>query len=292
MSKLLLYIQGGLGKVIMSTAVIRNFKEKHPEAEIITVSGYPEVFLNNPYVSRAFSFNQPYLWRDYVSKSDVQINSAEPYHSQEWIKDTRQRHLIAIWSRMLDPEVRVKYHYPELYFSGAEVEELNRMIATEKPILVVQSTGGSDPGAIDWTRNPPTEELDLYLGKYMESHFIVHLAQPNTPQLTSIHQRVDMLSRRQAMCLVYHSPKFVGIDSFGLHTRASLGVKSNTDIFLPLPGSVNKISYDIVNNIIPSEEVQKQIEEAPLYHSTLFKHPIQSPPESCPVPAGQKWFEV
>ena len=292
MGKLLLYIQGGLGKVIMSTAVIRNYKEKYPEHEVITVSGYPEVFFNNPYVSKALSFAHPYLWRDYISDPKVKVFAGEPYHTTEWIKNRKDRHLIGIWTRLLDPELKVKHNYPDLYFSGPELEELQRMIVTEKPLAVVQSTGGADPSASDWTRNPPKAELEKYLEKYLESHFVVHLAVPETPPLQNVHQRLEVLSKRQALCLVYHVPKFIGIDSFGLHVRAAQKERSDTDIFLPLKDSVVRVSYDIVNNITPCETVQRLIEEAPLFHSTLFKNPIQSPAETCPVPVGQDWFEV
>jgi len=292
MGKLLLYIQGGLGKVIMSTAVIRNYKEKYPDTEIITVSGYPEVFLNNPYVHRALLFNQPYLWKDYVSKKDTRVFAEDPYYSQEWIKDMPDKHLIDIWANMLDPKVKVKHKYPELYFSAAEVTELNNMIATDLPLLVVQSTGGADPTATDWTRNPPKAELEKYLESYLDNYFVLHLAVPGTPVLENVNQRIEVLSRRQAMCLVYYAPKFIGIDSFGLHVRAALGERSDTDIFLPIRANVNRLSYDTVNNIIPCETVQKIIEEAPLYHSTIFRHAIQSPGESCPVPVGQDWFTL
>ncbi len=292
MGKLLLYIQGGLGKVVMSTAVIRNYKEKYPDKEIIVVSGYPEVFLNNPHVAKALPFDYPYLWKDYISDPNITVFAEEPYHTEEWVKNSTQKHLIAIWTCMLDPEVKVKHNYPDLYFSQPEVEALHNMIQTDKPILVVQSTGGSNPSNSDWTRNPPKKELEDYLGQYLEDYFILHLAVPETPALGNIHQRLDVLSRRQAMCLIYYTQKFVGIDSFGLHVRAAQGERSDTDIFLPLEESVHRLSYDIINNITPCETVQSLIKEAPLYHSTLFKHPIQSVPETCPVPVGQKWFEV
>ncbi len=291
MEKVVFYIQGGLGKVIMSTAVIRNLAASYDNLEIVTVSGYPEVFLHNPHVSRTLSFDTPYLWRDHIEGEHVVVIGHDPYFEQDWIQNV-PKHLISIWTESLPIEVDNLYCYPELYFSSAEFEDLNRMIAVDKPLLIVQSTGGSDPGKSDWTRNPPKEEFDAYLGKYMDEYYIVHLALPNTPVLTNIHQRVEGLSRRQAMCLIYYAPKFVGIDSFGLHVRAAKGERTDTDIFLPIVDSVQRLSYSIVNNILPSQEVQDLISKDPLFHSTIFRNGIQALPESCPVPQGVRWFDL
>lgn len=290
MEKLVFYIQGGIGKVIMSTAVIRNFKEKYPEAEVVTISGYPEVFLHNPYVHRALTFDTPYLWRDHFQAKSGLVVAADPYFTEDWIKN-RPVHLIETWTKMIDPNLEVKHKYPDLYFTYAEVEDLKSMIHVDKPLLIVQSTGGSDPSKSDWTRNPPKEELEVYLGKYMDDYYIVHLAVPTTPVLGNVHQRIDGLSRRQSMCLIHYCPKFIGIDSFGLHCRAAQKVKTDTDIFLPIPYSEERLSYDIVNNIKPSLEVLDMIEKDSLFHSTLFRNSIQALPETCPIPPGVRWFE-
>jgi ADP-heptose:LPS heptosyltransferase len=53
---IILQINGGIGKAIMSTAVCRQIKKQYPDSQLITISGYPEVFLDNPSVDRAFAF--------------------------------------------------------------------------------------------------------------------------------------------------------------------------------------------------------------------------------------------
>jgi len=51
-------IDGGLGKCIMSTAICKIIKENNPDSELIVVSGYPDVYLNNPSVDKAFAFGE------------------------------------------------------------------------------------------------------------------------------------------------------------------------------------------------------------------------------------------
>ena len=44
-------INGGLGKVILSTAVVKALKKKYKNSNIIVSSGSPDAFNNNPDVN-------------------------------------------------------------------------------------------------------------------------------------------------------------------------------------------------------------------------------------------------
>jgi hypothetical protein len=87
-NNLVLHINGGLGKCIMATAVVASYKRTFPDAKVIIVSGYPEVFVNNPYVYKNFPFATPYLWADYYGNPDWKVSVHDPYMEQEWIKNS------------------------------------------------------------------------------------------------------------------------------------------------------------------------------------------------------------
>lgn len=287
---LLLHIQGGLGKCIAATAVIRNWRLAYPESDIVVVSGYPEVFLHNPDVFRNLGFNTPYLWTDFYSDPGYKIYAQDPYLTQSWIQNVPQ-HLIQIWSAELGVEYTQKR--PLLFFSSAEFDELQKMIQTDKPLVVVQSTGGSNPAARSWTRNPPSEEFDAYLQPLMEENFLVHLCVPETPVLKNIHQRVDNLDRRKAMALMYYAYSVVGIDSYGLHVRAAnpFTVGPST-FFFPLEESRVRLGYDLPNlkMLAPRPEIQEIIRTSTDYFANVFQYGIESGSENCPIPAGTRWF--
>lgn len=287
-NNLLLHINGGLGKCIMATAVLASYKRKYPDSKVIVVSGYPEVFVNNPYVYKNFPFATPYLWKDYYGHSDWKVSAHDPYMEESWIKNENV-HLIDIWCRMLGAEHVQKT--PLLYFSGPEVEELQAMIKVDKPLVVVQSTGGANPGARSWTRNPPISEFDEFLATYKETHYVVHLCLPETPQLSNIHQRVENLNRRQAMALIYFAQEVVGIDSYGLHARAANLEAGPTTIFFPLAESVDRLGYSKFVNIVPTPEVQDMLKNHTDYYATVFKLSIENSSENCPIPVGKKWFK-
>ncbi len=288
-NNLVLHLNGGMGKMIMATAVIASYKRQYPDAKIVIVSGYPEVFVNNPYVYKNFPFATPYLWQDYYGNPDYKVLAADPYFEESWIKN-EPKHLIDVWCKMLGVDAVQKT--PLLYFSGPELDELNAMIKVDKPLLVVQSTGGSNAALRSWSRNPPLSEFNEHLLQYMETHFVLHLAVPETPLLSNVHQRVDNLNRRQAMALIYFATAFVGIDSFGQHARASNPDAGPTVIFFLLAESIDRLGYQKKNwfNVAPVQEVQDLLKSHQDYYATVFKFNIENDSSNCPIPAGVKWF--
>ena len=52
---ILFQIDGGLGKSIMATAMVKVIKKRYKNANLIVVTAYPDVFLNNPSVSKVYT---------------------------------------------------------------------------------------------------------------------------------------------------------------------------------------------------------------------------------------------
>ena len=49
--------EGGLGKIIASTAIAKAIKDKYPDRTLIVVTPWPEVYLNNPAGTTVFHAN-------------------------------------------------------------------------------------------------------------------------------------------------------------------------------------------------------------------------------------------
>ena len=80
-SKVIIVSEGGIGKVIASTAIVKRIKEEFPSKRLIVVTGYPDIFLHNPHVYRVFRFDNPlYFYDDYVTPESYVIK-VEPYVS-------------------------------------------------------------------------------------------------------------------------------------------------------------------------------------------------------------------
>jgi len=274
----------------MFTAVLRNYKLAHPDDKCVVVSGYPEVFVNNPDVERFFPFAQGYLWQDYYGNPDWKVIATDPYLENEWIKN-HDKHLIQVWSEMLGVPYVVKES--QMWFSSAEVDEINSMVITDKPVMFVQSTGGSNPAARSWTRNAPQPELEEFLAKFTD-HYRLHVAMPGTPVLQNVDQRVETFSRRQCLLLAYYCSSAVLIDSYGLHCRSGCPFPQKTYVFFPLTEMRHRVGYNKEGHeyILPRPEIQEMLKTHSDYYGTLLKFSLEDLGENCPVPPGIKWFDT
>ena len=81
--KIVFVCDGGIGKNIASTAVVRNIKKKYPDKELIVVAGHPEVYMYNPNVSKVYAFHNPlYFYQDQIVDKNVLVLKSEPYLHQ------------------------------------------------------------------------------------------------------------------------------------------------------------------------------------------------------------------
>jgi uncharacterized phage-like protein YoqJ len=94
-------ISGGLGKSIMATAVCSAIKKKYPEANLIVVSAYADVYLNNPNVHRAYNFGGfSYFYDEFINGKEFKIFANDPYLETAHVK--QNEHLIKTWCEMFD----------------------------------------------------------------------------------------------------------------------------------------------------------------------------------------------
>ena len=60
-------IDGGLGKSIMATAVLKVIKKEYKKANIIVITGYPDVFIGNPNANKVLHHQQAVgLYKNYI----------------------------------------------------------------------------------------------------------------------------------------------------------------------------------------------------------------------------------
>ncbi len=80
MKKIIFSVNGGIGKSIAATAVCKAIKRQYPNDELIVLTGYPEVFVNNPNTDRYYnSADTQYFYTDHVAGKDNIFMLQEPY---------------------------------------------------------------------------------------------------------------------------------------------------------------------------------------------------------------------
>ena len=72
-------IEGGLGKSIMATAILKVIKKEHKKANIIVITGYPDVFIGNPNVNKVLHQQQAVgFYKNYIHNKDTKVFVTDP----------------------------------------------------------------------------------------------------------------------------------------------------------------------------------------------------------------------
>lgn len=228
--------EGGLGRAIASTAVVKKLKETYPDKNIIVVTGYPDVYLYNPRVKKVFNMNNPlYFYDDYINEESY-IIKVEPYTEYGYIIE--HKHLIRTWCEMLglDPEGAV----PEMYFLDNEIEAgqiyVDKLTGNgKKNFILMQWTGGIPPKSKEkhdvfdavarmHKRSLPQNVAQKIANKLISRDFVVGCVQhENQPKIEGAE--LVFFPFRSVIVLLKLCQGFIGVDSFLQHAAAALGIK-------------------------------------------------------------------
>lgn len=263
--------EGGLGKIIASTAVIRAIKLKYEGYKIIVITPWPEVYLNNPNVYRVYrSGNTPYFYKDYIKNNECVVFKGEPYFNTGHLY--KRQHLIKSWceTHNLDYDGNNK---PELYFTVAEKEKIARDNQEQKPILIMQTNGGmyTNEKSYCWTRDMPFNQSRILANRLSQDYVIYHITRPKCPKLPNV-KIVNDVDKRTLMLLLLISSKRLLIDSCLQHAAAALNLPS-TVLWIGTHPTV--FGYDLHTNILPAVSMEET--NSTYIDSLFFNHDFNGP---------------
>jgi len=264
-------INGGIGKVIASTAVCISIKQKYPDAKLIVVSGYPEVFLGNKNVDRAFAFGQQsYFHQEYIQNQEIMVLAQEPYLQTKHIKS--EEHLVETWCDMYDLPFIQKNG--ELYLTQRERDFFGKKYISDKPILLIQANGGADAEQkYSWARDIPSFVIKEVVSQYSKDYHIVQIRKENQLSYNGVTSVTD--SFRSLLCLIELSQKRLLIDSFGQHASAALNLPSTV---LWIANNPTVFGYDIHTNIQAlSETINPELRNSYLSKFNIMGDPLEFP---------------
>lgn len=244
-------INGGAGKSVMFSGVIKNLQKSFPEHKHIVITGYPEVLINDPNFYRVYKLGStPYFYEDFVRGSDNIISSAEPYNESHYLKG--EQHLISTWSSML--QAGDEFQHPEMFISVREFEVFkNQFIAKfgeiKKPLLVINPFGGINKDVkYNWNRDIPPMQAQLLVDALKQDYAIVQICMNEQIKLKNCLN--FSASLRELCCLLMMASKRILIDSFCQHAAAALQLPSTV---LWITNTPKVFGYDIHTNIIAKE---------------------------------------
>lgn len=280
--KYIFQITGGIGKCIAATAVVKGIKEAHPDYELIVISGYPDVFINNPHVNKTYAFNQVnYFYQDHIESSEILTLLNDPYLETEYIKQSK--HLIEIWYRMAGIEYQGQK--PELFLSEREIQYNLNKINSDKPLFFIQTNGGADnqQNKYSWARDIPASIVQKIIEHYAPKYNIVHIRR----QDQIAYQNTSVLTDdfRSVASLLTFSAKRLFMDSFAQHTAAALNLPSTV---LWIANKPEVFGYDIHTNIVANPETRSPELKA----SYINKYDISGNPLQFPYNNEEEIFDI
>jgi hypothetical protein len=239
------HIDGGLGKNIAGTAVVKSIKKAYPEHKLIVVSAYPEAFIHNPNIHRIYKFGSlPYFYEDYVKNKDSVILRMEPYHSGDLLY--KRKSLAEIWCDVFNiPCIDKK---PEIFLTQRELMFAHQVVNKKGPLLLIQAFGGAENQnhAYSWSRDLPplmTQEVVNSLKSHFEKIYLI--GRQNQPTIEGTIKVTDNF--RNLFCYIYFADKILGIDSFVQHAAAALSKKATVGW---ISNSPIVFGHEIHNNIV------------------------------------------
>lgn len=216
--------QGGHGKQIMATAVIRALKKKYSDRKILWITSWDGPAFYNPNIFRFYLHGQmQYFYDDFV-KPDTLIFKHEVYHSEDHIH--KRKHLTQSWCDMFN--IPYDGYEPELYLNPRELEIARDKIKPDgRPIMLLQTHGGSPQQQYSkksWFRDMPIETAKQLVEHYKTKYRILHLRSNEQPHLEDTEQ--VYLPLRELYAIFPLSTKRIFIDSFAQHIAAALKLQS------------------------------------------------------------------
>ena len=278
------HIQGGMGKNIAGTSLVKSIKEKYPDRKLIMVTSWPEVYLNNMDVDRVYQLGQsPYFYEDYIENKDVIISKHEPYHQTDHI--TKKKHLIHNWCDLMGLEYKSQIpviipNYPQSMLLGLWVRD--------KPIMVIQTGGGPMDGqkySYSWTRDIPIEIAQQIVKKYQQEYHIIQVTRTDGYPLDGFERMDKKMSNMELFSLIVASEKRVLIDSSLQHAAASLNKKSTV---LWVGTSPKVFGYDLHTNI----EAKLPQRANQLIGSYTFDYQFENNIHECPYMKVKDMFDI
>jgi len=243
------HVEGGLGKHIMSTAILKVIAKQYPESKINVVCSYPEVFKHNPLVNNVTANGQhgPYYETYIKGKEDsVKILFSDPYTHSDFILE--QDHLFNIWAKQWG--FTYNGETPQIYLTESEVEYFKPFYKTPKPILAIQPNGG--PSNLNynysWTRDIPEPTVLKIIEEFKNDYTIVHIKRENQKVYPDTLHALDNF--RSIAILLQLASKRLLIDSFTQHLSAAFDLPSTVCWVTTKPEC---FGYEMHDNILANK---------------------------------------
>jgi hypothetical protein len=278
------YLEGGLGKNVAATALIKDVKEKHNDRKLIMVVSYPEIFLNNPYVDRVYRVGMTsYFYDDYIKGKDTIVFRHEPYFQSAHIM--LQKHLIENWAELLG--VKYTKQLPLLFPNMIQKNMVINWVR-ERPTMVIQTGGGAAASEqqYSWSRDIPFPIANLIVERYKKDYHIIQITRQNGYKLEGVEIVTQQLSNFDMFSIIAASEKRVLIDSSLQHAAAGVALKSTV---LWIGTSPINFGYEGLHTNVVAKKLSGPTK---MIDSMFFEYSLEGQTHECPYSDITEIFNI
>ena len=248
--KVILHANGGIGKNVVATAVLKAIKKKY-DLPIYVVTGWPEIYKFDPNVERVFKFGAPqYFYEDNIKRGNPLILAQEPYLSTQHIVERKP--LRQSWIEMYGMEY--DNEYPELHFNHRHHEIVRQNFQRDKPTVLIQTNGGApDPEGkrlYSWARDMPMITAQGVVDRLKSKYHFFQICY-NEQQVLKDAEPIQGLNEMELFALLKETKGRVLIDSSMQHGAGAMNLPS-TVVWIANEPEV--WSYTCHNHILPKVE--------------------------------------
>lgn len=272
------HIEGGIGKNIIATSIVKAIKNKYNDRELIVVSPYPEIFLNNPNIYRCYKMGMcPFFYDDFIKNKNSKIFKHEPYNSESVINKSNS--LSHAWKESFGLELEDSG--PEIFFNNIEennIQVLYSKIFQGKPIVAIQINGGmplekNNQINFNWYRDLPPKQIQKLVNEFADKYTFIQIKHPNQIGLNNVTP-IDSLSIREILLLLSKCDGAICIDSFLQHAMAAFGIKS---LVFWIGNSPKVFGHEMHHNVVTKLDLDQNNIEGYLESYPLITHGYQCP---------------
>lgn len=265
-------VEGGLGKSIASTAFVKKIKQKYPDSNLIVITFWKDVFLNNPNVDVCLGTSEMSgMYSKYIKGKETLFLIENPYFNT--LHMNNKQHLLQSWFDMIGEKYNGEK--PELFFTIQEEQYYAQQFKTPKPLFMIHPNGGMPSTKKDkynWARDMPPNVVQAIIDKYSEDYTVGVI---RTKEQIKYNNCVDLVEKwRQVAIGMKYSAKRLLIDSSFQHIAAALDLPS---VVLWNVTDPKVFGYDMHNNI-KSNAYTKDTESRSLFFDYDIDEPLQTMP--------------
>jgi hypothetical protein len=274
--KILLSVEGGIGKNIAATGAVKIAKERGYDVDVITA--HPSIWEGNTNVNKVWDWSRIEYMSDFIKNYEHLILD-DPYRHSEFLLGGLD--ITATYNYMLNGLSEPVA--PQIFLNKAEILLVDNLLKDiEKPIFVVQTNGGTDTGYA-WPRDMPLDEAVAVLNRFTNDYEIIHLRGPKQAEIEGIKHTAD-LNIRQSIAVLAKSKKRLLIDSIYQHAAAALNLPSTV---LWVMTEVEKFGYDLHTNVVSNVPELKNMDRLDSMFSGLWNDA-----SACPFKPTQNIFNI